>query len=169
MQHLTAKAEVAPEIERRKLVAEDNAFAARLHDAINDGNECEVSFTPPPSPGIILLREEAGPAIDNGPGRPVVLKPDRADEMLLADIAADATSDLVIAAETARLAHEGRSRRFGRYHFLDLGTNQCRWPSDDEQNFTFCGAPVSHGSYCMKHTRLAYRGRGRVIVAGVAE
>jgi GcrA cell cycle regulator len=40
--------------------------------------------------------------------------------------------------------------------FADLADSQCRFPRGDVPNITFCGQPVSIGSYCASCHRIAY-------------
>lgn len=42
-----------------------------------------------------------------------------------------------------------------------LPTRGCHWPQGEveDEDFTFCGAPSGHRSYCQKHHRLALRRR----------
>jgi GcrA cell cycle regulator len=43
---------------------------------------------------------------------------------------------------------------------LDLGNNDCRWPSGEKADTTFCGHNVERDKvYCTYHCRLAYRPR----------
>jgi GcrA cell cycle regulator len=41
----------------------------------------------------------------------------------------------------------------------DLKPNECLWPIGDprDDDFGFCGAKISHGSYCAEHASIAYQ------------
>ena len=52
------------------------------------------------------------------------------------------------------------AERQGEYTLLELGHNDCRWPSGDK-DFTFCGMPIQPGfPYCAHHTKKAYQKYG---------
>ena len=49
------------------------------------------------------------------------------------------------------LRSSGNGYRPGK--LLDLGLDQCRWPTSDA---LFCGHKISRGSYCERHVRAAH-------------
>lgn len=44
---------------------------------------------------------------------------------------------------------------------IDLGPNECRWPSGEGSEISFCGKKVEHKPYCNRHWRKAVRRSSR--------
>lgn len=42
---------------------------------------------------------------------------------------------------------------------FDAADDQCRWPIGDTKSadFKFCGTTATHGAYCLRHARMAYK------------
>lgn len=42
---------------------------------------------------------------------------------------------------------------------FDAADDQCRWPLGDTKSadFKFCGTTATHGAYCLRHARMAYK------------